>query len=464
MYSYSAYSADLQTLLGYSGTEVNIVSSIGDLGLYVGGIPVGYFFDSFGPSLTYILASVFLFLGYVLMWTGALQKIPSNSWAMGFYFFVVGFGSVAGYMAGLLTNAKNFAPENRGKIVAFLVAAYGLSAAIFSQVYQNAFDHNVARFFWFSALILGSLPVIAIFLVKSVPLVIESKTINSVPSGQSLVAHPLSPPTSKPVPASYSPGKYGDTRGLPVLKSPDFLLLFVVVACCTGVGLTWINIVGSVVRSYEITAIPASGYVIGLSIANAAGRLLFGALCDLKLVSLPPVYLLMPCLAILLLSHFILIFVDNYIYLLVATLLTGISYGGSFAVMPVIINSYFGDKNYGANLGLLILSVALGSMTMSSVSGVIYDIIARSQQTIPPSILHQAVGLLEFGRRLTAGGGSSLVCYGLECFRWTYVMTAAVSALGLLVNILLLRREVKFDALLKRSQDFEVHSGSNLET
>lgn len=409
---------------------------------------MGIFFDKLGPSLTYVLASLCLFAGYVLMWIGALQKIPSNSIMMGLYMTLVGYGSVAGYMAGLLTNTKNFRPEHRGKIIAVLVAAYGLSAAIFSQIYQHTFNHNVSRFFWVLAIALGVLPIIAIFLVRSVPIAVLPPTIASPTDASSLISIdvPALPATTIQTPAalSYAPGKYGDIRGLPVLRNPDFLLLFGIVFCCTGVGLTWINIIGNIVRSYQITAIPASGYVIGLSIANAAGRLIFGLLTDLKAVKLPPIYLMIPCLAILIVTHVVLIWVTNYVVLLVVTLLTGLSYGGSFAVMPVIINKYFGDKNYGSNLGLLILAVAIGSMGMGAVSGSLYDLEASRQQSHVPTIARELLS-----------GGSAKICFGLSCFRWTYVMTTCVSVVGLIVSILLLRREMAFDRRKRYNEDFD---------
>lgn len=431
---------------------------------------MGFFFDKFGPRMTYIKSAVFLFAGYGLMWAGAIGKIWSNNIAMGLYMVFVGYGSVAGYMAGLLTNTKNFRPEHRGKIVAVLVAAYGLSAAIFSQVYHHTFNHNVGKFFWLMAIVLGSLPIIGIFLVQYVPIDMaplpsssptpESSlfTIQDTPQAdlpvgldehQVLTQNTLSPPSSpSPAPTTpllHAPGKYGDLRGLPVLKSPEFLLLFAVVFCCTGVGLTWINIIGNIVKSYKITAIPASGYVIGLSVANALGRLLFGFLTDLKAIRLPPVYLMIPCLAILIFTHVVLIWITNQIYLLVVTLLTGLSYGGSFAIMPVIINKYFGDKNYGSNLGLLILAVAIGSMAMGAISGAIYDHEAAYQLTHPNSVM-----------RTLSSGATSHLCFGLACFRWTFVMTTLVSIVGLVIAVVLLRREMQFDSRHRRGGDFDV--------
>lgn len=486
LYSYSAYSADLQALLGYTGTQVNILSSVGDLGLYLGGIPLGLFFDKFGPRLVYVKASLFLFLGYVLMWLGAMQKIPSNNIMMGLYMFLVGYGSVSGYMAGLLTNAKNSAPEHKGKVTAVLTTAFGLSAAIFSQVYGLAFNHDVTKYFWMMALVLGILPVPAIFLVcyvKPAHITREptstsnlldyradpatdseaydtdskkspvnslyqtsqgSDEVVTLDSGTSTLDHQISNISTQPKPVqSGIPGKYGDLRGWNVIKSPDFLLFFAIVFCCTGIGLTWINIVGNIVKSYQVTRLPASTFVIGLSVANAAGRLLFGLVTDLKFIKLPPVYLMTVPLSLILLTHFPLIWVTNYVYLFFVTLVTGLSYGGSFAVMPVVINRYFGDKNYGSNLGLLIVAVAAGSMSMGAISGALYDRQAQIQ-------LHSGHG---FKRSSTP----ALICHGLSCFRWTFVMTSIVSVIGIGIAIFLLRREMAYDARKARQDEFETN-------
>jgi MFS family permease len=449
---------------------------------------MGIFYDKYGPRLSYIVSSLCLFLGYVLMWLGVIQKIPSGSIMMGLYMTLVGYGSVVGNMAGLLTNSKNFPAEKRGKIVALLVAANGLSAAIFSQIYQRVLSHDVSRFFWLLALILGVLPVLGIFFVKSVEVSsgqlapqIDSPIISNVINvtnesirakrtlvnnwdidadvgfgNQNLEYASLPPQSSEATPDSSSrafngetsvvqsvPGKYGDIRGLPVLKSPDFWLLFTVIFCCTGVGLTWINIVGNVVKSYQITAIPASGYVISLSLANTAGRIIFGLATDLKIVSLPPIYLLLPCLAMLSVTHAMLIWMTNYAVLLFVTITTGLSYGGSFAVMPVIINKYYGDKNYGSNLGLLILAVALGSMSMGAVSGALYDKEAFAQKTASSAPRH-----------LTSDSASYL-CFGLDCFRWTFVMTTVVSVIGIVIATFLLRREIQFDSRKSLQGDFQ---------
>jgi MFS family permease len=265
------------------------------------------------------------------------------------------------------------------------------------------------------------------------------------PSSESLSDSSSSVSNLVTTPVQYAPGKYGDIRGLPVLKTADFWLLFAVVFCCTGVGLTWINIVGNVVKSYKITAIPASGYVISLSLANAAGRILFGLLTDLKIVALPPVYLLLPCLAMLIVTHALLIWMTNYAVLLFVTIITGLSYGGSFAVMPVIINKYYGDKNYGSNLGLLILAVALGSMGMGAVSGALYDKEALIQHSASSAVRH-----------LTSGASSQL-CFGLDCFRWTFVMTTVVSVIGIVIAAFLLRRELQFDARKSLQDTFQTY-------
>lgn len=369
------------------------------------------------------------------------------------------------------------------------MAAYGLSAAIFSQIYHRAVAPHVETFFWILAVALGSLPVFGILLVRPVPVQssdggfptgepdtptlnsdenlvtldqvgtttsesteIETKEVtldlDSTDNYHQTQRPALSPGASKTeLLVHHSIGKYGDLRGLTVIQNADFIILFCIAMCCTGIGLTWINILGSVVASYSIVSIPASTYVILLSIANAIGRIVFGSLSDLKMVTLPPVYLMIPCLLMLLVTHFILIFTPNYIVLLIVTLVTGFSYGGSFSVMPVVINKYYGDKNYGSNLGLLLLAVAFSSMAMGFASGAMYDREAELQSITPAPVTIQ--------REILSGVGSK-ICYGLVCFRYTYVMTSCVAIVGLILTFWILFREINFDrrrALTQTSED-----------
>jgi MFS family permease len=116
LYAFSAYGPELKVKLGYSQTDINTVSSVGDLGLYFGGLPMGAICDFFGAQVTYSLSGVLGFLGYLLMWLGAQGIIGNAPLLMALYLAFAGFGSYAGYTAGLVTNVRNFSPENRGKV------------------------------------------------------------------------------------------------------------------------------------------------------------------------------------------------------------------------------------------------------------------------------------------------------------------------------------------------------------
>jgi predicted MFS family arabinose efflux permease len=51
------------------------------------------------------------------------------------------------------------------------------------------------------------------------------------------------------------------------------------------------------------------------------------------------------------LSHILMAFIPNVGVLLFGTIGTAMAYGGHFAVYLFCINMYFGDKNYGQNVG-----------------------------------------------------------------------------------------------------------------
>jgi MFS family permease len=188
----------------------------------------------------------------------------------------------------------------------------------------------------------------------------------------------------------------------------------------------YLNIVGEVYKSFNVTEMSALTYVITSSLSNAAGRLIMGVMTDLKPASIPAVALLLPCITLVTIGHGMLIFTTNFVVLFIATILTGLSYGGQFAIVPVVLNRYFGDRHYGTNVGIQALSVAFGSLIMGFFSGKMYD----ANAGLDPE-------------------GHADVCSGLRCYMGTFIMTAVVALVAHFFVIFLVRREKKFDARLK---------------
>lgn len=433
LYAYSAYSEPLKVRMGYTQTDANLVSSVGDLGLYFGGLPCGLMYDLFGAKISYSISGVTGFLGYFLMFLGAMRVIPGGAIPMGLYLFISGFGSFAGYSSGLVTNVRNFSPEHRGKITGILVSAYGLSAAIVSRISQSLFGKDVLGILFFLTLVAGCLPLLGVIFVQ---LTSENPTLSkSDPKREtlgSLQKPQESNPSDSPIvgeehttllpPPPRDVAKYGEITGIKLAIQFDFILLWFTQFLGCGVGLLFINTVGEIIRSWRVTEIEVSTFVIVLSLSNCAGRLLFGLSCDLvKKFRIPPTALLFVCLTMLAIGHLLMIFVNTAAGLMVGTVLTGLSYGGQFAVIPIVLNTFYGDKNYATNVGMQALSVAAGVLLLSLISGKIYDSHAE--------IGHDGVPQ----------------CYGSECWQGTFILTAALAAAAHLLVVVLVVREKRFD-------------------
>eukprot|EP01121_Diplochlamys_sp_Union-15-3_P021204 TRINITY_DN8514_c0_g1_i1.p1 TRINITY_DN8514_c0_g1~~TRINITY_DN8514_c0_g1_i1.p1 ORF type:complete len:461 (+),score=38.73 TRINITY_DN8514_c0_g1_i1:62-1444(+) len=402
LYSKGTWVQVLTDKLNYTHTQMNIISSLGDLGMYIFAFPMGKFYDFFGPQLTFILSSLCLFTGYVLMWLTSSELLKTNFIAVGFFLMFSGIGCIAGLSAALPTNVRNFTSQTRGKATGVLVSCFGLSAAIITQLYRLAYsaEEDVSGFMFLLASSLGILPLLGVIFVR------------------------LNPPTTKVDIADNEPGSpkvqvvlsralYGELSGFTLLKNTVFLLLLLMIGMIAACGLFFINNVGAAVKAWKIEALEASTYVIILSLSNCAGRLSYGFLIDKLRSKLPVVALALPVCLLMGTSHFLMAFINNTGILVFGTISTGLSYGGVSSLLPYLTNNYFGDYYFGQNLGWGYLSVGCFSFLIGFISGQVYD--------------HNKT--------------DSLHCEGKNCYMATFLVTTGFCIICSLLTIILARKE-----------------------
>jgi len=139
LYAFGAYAADLKEFFNYSQSDLSVVSGIGDFGGSIAGVPMGIFYDRYGPTKTYMVSSFFLFGGYFLVYLSLRKIVFFTAVPVGIYLFTSGFGSSSAYYPSMGTNLKNFSKEHHGKIAGILIGMYGISAAIITQIYKLFF-------------------------------------------------------------------------------------------------------------------------------------------------------------------------------------------------------------------------------------------------------------------------------------------------------------------------------------
>ncbi|KAG0280446.1 hypothetical protein BGZ95_010091 [Linnemannia exigua] len=139
LFSFASFSTDLKARFGFSSSNINLLSAIGDTSMYVGFLIVGPIYDHYGERWTMITASVLTFLGY-----GGMYIAYAKAWGgLGFLmvlYCLAGVASTAGYLAALAANMANFPASTSGTVSGVLLAFFGLSATLFSQIKTHLFS------------------------------------------------------------------------------------------------------------------------------------------------------------------------------------------------------------------------------------------------------------------------------------------------------------------------------------
>lgn len=116
----------------------------GTIGVSLLGAIAGVVTDRFGPTLPIFLGAICLLAGYFTLYFAYVNQI-SILVLLGFGSCLAGFGSTMAYSAAIKTAALNF-PASRGTAVAFPLAAFGLSALLFSTLSAIYFPGDTAGF------------------------------------------------------------------------------------------------------------------------------------------------------------------------------------------------------------------------------------------------------------------------------------------------------------------------------
>jgi MFS family permease len=112
---------------------------------------------------------------------------------------------------------------------------------------------------------------------------------------------------------------------------------------------------------------------------------------------------------------------NNIAAIYVGVLLTGITYGCVFSLLPSMINQYFGNRYFGSMWGFIGLAPALGSELMSAeLAG---SMIERFGKTSYVTIVFPT--------------STTMACLGRACFAYTFIACTALSFLAVVASIAL---------------------------
>ncbi|KAJ1701166.1 hypothetical protein LUZ63_000945 [Rhynchospora breviuscula] len=222
----------------------------------------------------------------------------------------------------------------------------------------------------------------------------------------------------------FKPPSMGDDYSiLQALVSVDMLILVFVSICGLGGTLTAIDNMGQIGQSLRYPAKSINTFVSLISIWNYAGRVTSGYVSEIVLskYKFPRPLALTLVLLLSCVGHLLIAFgVPQSLYL--ASVIIGFCFGAQWPLLFAIISEVFGLKYYSTlyNFGSVASPIGLYILNVR-VTGHLYDVEARKQNA-----------------------GKDLTCIGVQCFKLSFIIITAVTALGAMVSLLLVWRTRKF--------------------
>ncbi|KAH7927046.1 MFS general substrate transporter [Leucogyrophana mollusca] len=369
--------------------------------------------------------------------------------------FMTGLGGNAGLAAAVNTTAKSFPDTARATTTGLVLSGFGLSAFYFSAIAHTAFPGDTSAFLLVLSLGTAIPMLVGLLIVRPVPMP-SKQSIDGMEGGYSnagyshvpdaphsnvflgengshtaLLGHgPALHEQESSVATTYhvpqasnavemspsrdsldrrhshssaprrsfsragrlldgSPNIYGKRLWL----TPDFYVIFAIMALLSGTGIMYINNVGSISQALYAKGNPSydeleasrwqATQVSILSVGNCAGRILIGIISDFARVRLhlPRAYCLCIVSTLFIISQIAAINVYDVAYLWRASGLLGVAYGSLFGICPTIIIEWFGLAHLSENWGYASLSPLVGGNLFSLMFGRNLDAHAPSDDT-----------------------------------------------------------------------------------
>ncbi|WVZ19134.1 hypothetical protein V8G54_006456, partial [Vigna mungo] len=444
-----------------------------------------------GPWIVHFLGSAQCFLGYFLMWAavaGLFPPVPVP--VMCFFMLVTAHGQSFFNTSNVVTGVHNF-PHNSGTIVGILKGFLGLSGAILIQVSKTLFNNNPMSYLLMLALLppintlllmwfvrihntredeerkyLNIFSVMAMVVAAYLMFVIILDNIFSLQSSVRIFilvvlvlllasllfiafkAHEkcsgerslenflderaqliVEPEKVDPRPDSLNNQMTSLQLNLfQAVKTVNFWILFVSVACGMGSGLATVNNLGQIGESLGYTSHETGSLVSLWSIWNFLGRFGAGYVSDYYLHTrgwARPIFMVIT-LMVMSIGHVVIVSgLPGALY--AGSILVGICYGSQWSLMPTLTSEIFGVVNMGSIFNTISIASPVGSYLFSvRVVGYIYDREASEGNT----------------------------CIGTSCFMFSFLIMASATILGSLTALLLFFRTKDFYAqvILRRIQ------------
>lgn len=157
-YNFPLFSSTLKSVLGYDQQQVTMLGVANDIGESVGILP-GIACNKFPPWAVLLVGTVLCFFGYGVLWLSVSQTVQNLPYWLLWVALCIATNSCAWIgTAVLVTNMRNF-PLSRGTVAGILKGYIGLSAAVYTVLYNMVLNESASKLLLFLAI---GLPVLCL--------------------------------------------------------------------------------------------------------------------------------------------------------------------------------------------------------------------------------------------------------------------------------------------------------------
>ncbi|KAK3106612.1 hypothetical protein FSP39_023549, partial [Pinctada imbricata] len=382
LFAFNVYQDDIKEAFNYTQKEVELQSSLINIGLGFGIFP-GLFYDRFGPTMASMLGVLVSMTAYTLLWSTSKNQIfySQSSLLMAMYFFLAGFGSVFTYMVALNTNIINFDAKHRSKIVGLLNACIAGSPSIFSIVYYRIFQTNNSAESFGSFMLMFAVCFVFTDIICMLFLRLFTTTKSSstdiLPDFDEIEETEMKDIDEiRDSQCCTEEEESGATEHISIgtlLSQIDYWLFLCLFSFSSLVGLVYLNNLTVITKSNGLSS-HDQDIVLIIPITNAIVSSGTGVVSDLMKEKLPRVhFLVMGCVLFTGCAILAMIWGDDFAILCVATLLCGAGMGFIWTLGPTVLSEmlYIGD--IGRNWGIALLVSSLIGWAVQEAFGSLYD-------------------------------------------------------------------------------------------
>ena len=333
-YAWSVFQLRLIEMFGFTTPQANFAFTI-SLGLLpFAMIVAGKVQEKIGVRFTILIGGVIFGAGFVL--AGFTTENIATLYLT--YGLLGGIGSGFVY-GGTVPNAVKWFPDKRGLAGGIIAGGFGGGAVVFAPLFIRTIESiGVLETFTLFGIIFGIVTILTSLLISPPP-------ANFKPKGWTPRAT-----TAESTTTDLSTGE--------MFKTARFYILWILYTLACVSGLMIIAHAGHIAEARIGVSPPAAATaVVLLGVANAGGRLFWGAVSD-KIGRYQTLILMYAITAGILI---LLTFATSFSLFIISVIVIGLCFGGFLGVFPSITADNFGTANLGMNYGVVLTAFGIAA-------------------------------------------------------------------------------------------------------